>query len=147
MGREPRGCVDPAEADTVIAELTRDLLALVDLGSGRPVVRSVERSSRWHRRFDGDTIPDLFVEYWDWVTLQQTVWSPKTGIVHGLYTNWRSGDHRPDGLLLAMGPGIGANSAVGPVQIEDLAPTLCARLGVTLEDVDGRIVPWLAGRA
>ena len=147
MGREPRGCVDPAEVDTVIAELTKDLLALVDLDTGRPVVRSVERSNRWHRRFDSDTIPDLFVEYWDWVTLQQTVWSPKTGIVHGLYTNWRSGDHRPDGLLLAMGPDIGAHSAFAPIQVEDLAPTISARLGVTLEDVDGRVVPWLVGRA
>ncbi len=145
MGREPRGCVDPNDVDTVIAELTRDLMALVDVDSGRPVVRSVERSN--HRRYDGDTFPDLFVEYWDWVTLQQTVWSPKTGIIHGLYTNWRSGDHRPDGLLLALGPGIATNSAFAAIQIEDLAPSISARLGVRLEDVDGRVVPWLAGRA
>jgi hypothetical protein len=29
----------------------------------------------------------------------------------------------------------------------NFATTICARLGVTLEDVDGRVVPWLAGQA
>jgi predicted AlkP superfamily phosphohydrolase/phosphomutase len=144
MGREPRGCVHPDDGQ-VISELTKDLLLLVDLDSGRPVVRSVERSNRWHRRFASDTLPDLFVEYWDWVTLPETVWS-QTGIVHGLYTNWRSGDHRPDGLLLARGPGLEANKMFEPIQVEDFGPTIGARLGVRLDDVDGKVVPWLAAR-
>jgi hypothetical protein len=30
------------------------------------------------------------------------------------------------------------------IQLEDLAPSITARLGVTLADVDGRVIPWLA---
>jgi predicted AlkP superfamily phosphohydrolase/phosphomutase len=144
MGREPRGCVSPDQVDDVIAELTKDLLSLVELGSGRPVARSVERTHRWHSRSPTDTLPDLFVEFEN--VLAETVWSPKTGIVHGAYTNWRSGDHLPDGLLVARGPGIGSKVAKA-IQIEDFAPSIAARLGVKLDDIDGRAVSWLAGHA
>jgi predicted AlkP superfamily phosphohydrolase/phosphomutase len=143
MGREPRGCVQPGDIDMVCAELTKDLLSLVNLDTGKPVVKTVERSDRYHRRKPDDTMPDLFVE-WQRDALVETVWSPKTGIVHAPYSNWRSGDHRPQGLLLAMGPGIPTGTTLPSMQIEDFAPSLSARLGVELDDVDGRVVPWLA---
>ena len=54
-------------------------------------------------------------------------------------------DRRAQHLLLARGSGIPDNSAFPDLSLEDLAPSITARLGVRLEDVDGRIVPWLAG--
>jgi predicted AlkP superfamily phosphohydrolase/phosphomutase len=143
-GREPNGCVDPDEADQVCARLARDLLALINVESGRPVIHAVHRADRWYRRAPDDTIPDLFID-WERSGPIETVWSAKTGIVHAPYTNWRSGDHRPDGLLLALGPDIPSNTALPDLNLEDLAPSITARLAVTLEDVDGRVVPWLSG--
>ncbi len=145
-GREPRGCVQPSEIDRIHAEMTEDLLALVDAKTGSPVVRAVERSDRWYRRSASDRIPDFFVD-WQRTAPIETVWSPKTGLVHGPYRHWRSGDHRPHGLMLATGPGIPTSTALSAIEVESLAPSIAARLGVGLPDIDGVAVPWLAGRA
>lgn len=61
-GREPEGRVDPREAESVIAELERDLLALRDPFDGAKVVRRV-----WRREelYDGpfrSRIPDVLVD-------------------------------------------------------------------------------------
>src|SRR5262249_7030670 len=142
-GREPMGCVSPAEVDDVCRRLADDLMAIVNLDTGRSAIRAIERADRWYRRAGDDTIPDLFVD-WTHSAPIETVWSPKTGLVHGRYTHWRSGDHTPDGLVLAYGPGIPENTTLPGVATEDLAPSIAARLGVTLPDVDGHAAAWLA---
>lgn len=142
-GREPNGCVRPDEIDAVSRQLSADLLALVNVDTGGPVVRRLQPSNRWYRRSANDTFPDLFVE-WERSGPVETVWSPKTGLVHAPYTNWRSGDHRPDGLLLALGPGIPSGKMLPALDIEDLAPSIAARLGLSLEGVDGHPAAWLA---
>jgi hypothetical protein len=32
------------------------------------------------------------------------------------------------------------------IEVEDIAPSLSARLGVKMADTDGRTLPWLAAR-
>jgi hypothetical protein len=113
--------------DKVCSELSKDLLSLVNVDTGNPVVRSVERSDRWYRRSPEDTFPDLFVE-WHRSGLIETVWSPKTGIVHAPYANWRTGDHRTDGLLLALGPDIPSRQTLSAIDFEDIGPSITARL-------------------
>ena len=49
-----------------------------------------------------------------------------------------------NGLLLATGPGIAPGAASQAVSMTDIAPTVCARLGVELPDVDGRPIPVLS---
>ncbi len=89
-------------------------------------------------------MPDLFVE-WDREALVNLVWSPKIGIVHAPYTNWRTGDHHSSGLLVAAGPGLPSGALLPEIALEDLAPSLAAQLGVSLDDIDGRPIDWLAG--
>lgn len=144
MGREPQGRVRREEADEVIALLTQDLLALINLDTGRPAIRGVERADRWYRRSDRDTMPDLFID-WERDAPIETLWSSKLGLVHAPYVNWRTGDHRPGGLLIAASPGIPKGVLLPDIALEDLAPSLTARLDVALGDVDGRPVDWLAG--
>jgi predicted AlkP superfamily phosphohydrolase/phosphomutase len=139
-GREAAGLVEPgADMEAICDRLRRDLLALVNVATGRPVVRAVERIERYHARSPGDTLPDLLVE-WSTEAQIETVWSARTGIVHGPASHWRTGDHRPTGLLLAAGPALPAGADLGEIPIGDLGPTICARLGVPLEGVDGRPV-------
>jgi predicted AlkP superfamily phosphohydrolase/phosphomutase len=142
-GREPNGCVQPDELDAVVKRLTEDLFALVNVETGGPVVRDVIRADRWYRRGPRDKMPDLFID-WERNAPIETIWSAKIGVVHAPYTHWRTGDHRPHGVLLAYGPGIPTRTALPMVHIEDLAPGIAARLGVTLPDVDGRVPAWLA---
>jgi predicted AlkP superfamily phosphohydrolase/phosphomutase len=141
-GREPHGCVQRDKAGAVVEQVTQDLLALVNVATGARVVQAVHRADGWYRRSPTDTMPDLFVD-WERSGLIETVWSPKTGLVRAPYKNWRTGDHRPDGLLLTFGPGVPTARELPAIEIEDLAPSVAHRLGVVLEDIDGRPLPWL----
>ena len=140
-GREAAGHVRPDEVDTLVGSLREDLLALVNVETGDPVVRRVERAERWYpdRASDTDGWPDVFAE-WERSSIIETVWSPKVGLVHAPYREWRTGDHRPSGELLMAGPGL-PSGRLGAVDMADLGPTLAARLGVTLPGVDGRPFP------
>jgi predicted AlkP superfamily phosphohydrolase/phosphomutase len=142
-GREPRGLVPPEGLDALAASLTRDLRALVNMATGRPVIRGAEPAERWYRRRDSDTIPDLFLD-WERSGPIEKVWSAKTGLVESPYVNWRSGDHRPQGLLLAQGPGIAGGSTLAEMAIEDLPASLLARFGEDTADLDGKPAAWLA---
>jgi predicted AlkP superfamily phosphohydrolase/phosphomutase len=142
-GREPSGSVRPGrELDAICEQIRRDLLSLVNVETGEPVIRAVERTDVHYDRAPIDELPDLIID-WNRNAPIETVWSPKTGTVHAPYRHWRSGDHRPGGLLFAAGPNIPLRSNLGDVVNTDLGPTICAMLGHQLEGVDGRPVPTL----
>ena len=143
IGREPNGLIAREAVDETCARLAEDLRQLVNVNTGGPVIRSVERADRWYRRNENDTMPDLFIE-WDRTAPIETIWSPKIGVVHAPFVNWRTGDHRPGGLLLAVGPGIPAAGNAPEIALEDLAPSLAARLGVVIKNIDGRAIEWVA---
>ncbi len=143
-GREPRGTVAAGATTVLTARLSHDLQALINVATGGPVVRGVAASDQWYRRRNDDTIPDLFID-WERSAPVETVWSPKTGLVHGPYRLWRTGDHRPEGLLLAAGPGMMPGAAVPEIAIEDLPASLLTRLGCAGPDLDGKPAGWLAG--
>jgi hypothetical protein len=117
----------------------------VNLDTCRPVVRAVHRSHLHHRRSHDDHMPDLFVE-WERSVPIERVYSAKVGTVHTPYTHWRTGDHRPEGLLIAAGPGFEPGAEYPAIEVEDLGPSIGARVGVAVPDVDGAVVPWLASR-
>jgi predicted AlkP superfamily phosphohydrolase/phosphomutase len=144
VGREPEGQVRPgADYEAFCESLTRDLKAFVNLDTGRPLVRQVLRTSDlyWGERLAD--LPDLMVE-WDREAPISTVFSPKTGTIQGIFGGTRTGDHKPEGLLFAYGPGIAPGPLAQPVEITQLAPTIAARLGVTLPRADAEPVPELA---
>ena len=145
VGREPNGCVEPADVDALCARIEADLLALRHVDTGQPLVSAVVRADRDHQRSAQDEFPDLFID-WAREQLPEKVWSEKTGVIEAAYDHWRTGDHRVEGLLLACGPDIRPGKAPA-MNIEDIGPSLAARLGVTLDGVDGRTTSWLAGKA
>lgn len=110
------------------------------------MVKEVLRSDHVFPGEYRDDLPDLLVR-WNRDRLIRAVTSPKTGEVAGEDTGTRrSGDHRPEGLLLVRGPGIPAGPLRETVLAEDIAPTLAAMLGVTLATADGRPIPGLSRR-
>jgi predicted AlkP superfamily phosphohydrolase/phosphomutase len=143
-GRESAGKVAAgAELDELCGRLREDLLALVNVETGGPVIRAVERTDAHYDREPLDSLPDLLID-WNHDHAIETIWSPRFGLLHGPYTHWRTGDHKPGGMLLARGPGIGSGYRPEGLDIEDLAPSLAARLGVALDRVDGSPVDWLS---
>ncbi len=145
-GRESGGIVDPAELDALCTAVGEALLDVVDIDSGRPLVRSVVRSDTVLRRAADDRLPDLFVE-WERGSQIERVWSPTTGTVVAPYEHWRTGDHHDRGVFVARGPGIVPGRRTDVMSLTDVAPTIAAALGVELQDVDGRARWDLVGAA
>lgn len=143
-GRERAGRVAPGrEFNQLCHRLRQDFLTLVNVDTGTPVVERLERTDDHYTRDSLDALPDLLIE-WNNDHPIETIWSPRFGLMHGPYTHWRTGDHRRDGLLLARGPGLAPVDEPRELAIEDLAPSIAARLGVELANVDGAAASWLS---
>ena len=142
-GREPSGIVERGpELDALADELAGVLAELVNIDTGEPLVLGVTRGEAMHEFGDDDPFPDVLVE-WNRTAPIERVWSPRFGAIEVPRTHWRTGDHTPHGLFVAMGAGIEPGARGGPVDVEHLAPTICASLGVTLAEVDGRPIAGL----
>ena len=148
-GREPEGLVQPgAEMDALCDQLAQDLLQIVNLDTGKPVVKSIKRTAELYQGEFIDYLPDLLVEWSDDKPLSSTVTrnlgrtkvrlaSDRIGVVEGANTYCRTGDHRPEGIFIALGPGIKPGRLKKTVSIMDFAPTFTSLLGVEFPDVDG----------
>jgi len=138
VGREPNGRVERGEDyERFCRALTADLMELVNAETGRPLVREVLRVADLHQGPHLDALPDLLAR-WNREAPIAAVSSPKIGRIERPYLGTRTGDHRPQGLVLACGPGIEPGEIAAPVSVTDLAPTLAALLGVELPGTDGR---------
>ena len=156
-GREPDGLISPgAEMEQFCVRLSEELLALADADSGKPMVDEVMKTAERYRGDYIDHLPDLLVKWNEERALgSATCGSPggslvrirsdKIGLVEGVNQYCRTGDHRPEGLFVATGPGVRPGRLDRTVSITDFAPTFCELLGVTLEDVDGRAVTEIVG--
>ncbi len=156
-GREPNGILLPGkDADIFCDQLARDLLGIVDSATGMPMVKSVKRTSKLYEGERLDHLPDLLVEWNDekMVGAADTgnpdgsvlrLGSDKIGIVEGTNTYCRTGDHRPEGLFVARGRGIGPGRLERTVSIMDFAPTFTGLLGVALPGIDGKPIAEIVG--
>ena len=154
-GREPAGTLRPGtEADAFCETLAASLLNLTNAETKNPLVKAVKRTSELYRGPFLHYLPDLLVEWADDDILGSagcgnpaastlTVESEEIGQISGTNRYPRTGDHRPQGLLVAKGPGINAGHLGREVSLMDLAPTFTASLDVTLANVDGQVIPEL----
>lgn len=142
--REPNGRVSPENYDEYCTELSNELLELVNVGTGRPVVHRVIKSADIFIGARLDGLPDLVVE-WDASEPITEVTSPRIGTVKGDNPDHRSGDHRPTGLLVVTGPGTRPGYLGAPIQATDIAPTIASLFGVRLPASDGRVFSLVAG--
>jgi predicted AlkP superfamily phosphohydrolase/phosphomutase len=152
-GREAVGTVEPGpDAERLLARIAEGLCSFRDADSGAPVVADVVRSeaafAAGRRR---DLLPDLVVLWADSPAVQhRAIRSADLGTIlwptPGRSPDGRAGNHRGEGFLIAAGPGVHENTAVGSADIRDLAPTVCALLGIpTPWPMEGR--PLVAARA
>jgi predicted AlkP superfamily phosphohydrolase/phosphomutase len=145
VGREPTGCITPgAEQDAYCEALSRDLLELVNVDTGRPVVNNVLRTDRHYQGPYLDHLPDLLVE-WNREAPIAAVHSRKTGEVRGIYKKCRTGDHTCEGLFFITGPSVRPGQADAPVSILDFAPTFARLLDVNLPQAEGKPITSLIG--
>ena len=136
IGREHAGVVPAADYEAVRAQLTADLLDLTNIASGEPAVDRVVTAESAFPGRDPAWLADLYV-VWNYRSQIEVVYSPKVGAVEVPYNAVRTGDHRPEGLLLAAGPRVAPFVSDGRVGVEHIAPTVAKVLDVDLADVDG----------
>jgi predicted AlkP superfamily phosphohydrolase/phosphomutase len=146
-GRQPRGAVGPAEADALAAEIRRGLLALRSPETGAPLVAAVRGADEVYRGPRRSLAPDLLVEMADPSHHTVGLFDFTT---HKLLMKAfsMSGDHRPEGVLYAGGPGIAAGSTPHGARLADLAPTILCLLGLPAPaDLDGRVLEEILDRS
>jgi predicted AlkP superfamily phosphohydrolase/phosphomutase len=138
-GREPAGVVLPEEVDALSARIAEGLQSFRDAATGDPLIEEICRATSIFPSGERmDRLPDLVVR-----------WHPASGATHeaivsptlgriaratpGRIPNGRSGNHAPEGFLMAQGAGIssGARLEAG-ADILDLAPTALRRLGASV---------------
>ena len=144
-GREPAGRIAPGkEYEEFCSVLTRDLLELVNVDTGNPLVTAVHRASELYPGEDIGHLPDLFVE-WDRTRPITHIYSPKIGHLEKQYHGVRTGDHKAEGLFFAIGPSFHGGQLRDQVSVTDFAPTIAELLNVELSQVDGKsFLPLLA---
>jgi predicted AlkP superfamily phosphohydrolase/phosphomutase len=146
IGREPLGCVRPGhEAEMLLAEIERALYTLSDPDTGEPVVERVDRGPELYRGPAIHLAPDLVVS-WKPGYYALSHWSPNGTIFRG-HLRWEnsemvhSAEHRPEGILLALGPGIRKGAHITGASIIDLAPTVLHLMGLPIPSyMDGKVL-------
>jgi predicted AlkP superfamily phosphohydrolase/phosphomutase len=151
-GREPSGKVLPGpEADALCVQLKRDLMDIRDLNTGKRAISDVVRTRDLYRGDYLDDLPDVLVIWSADVPLGTAVvgkpgngkvrlGSDKIGVLEGENRYCRTGEHRPDGMFIASGPGVEPEALQRTVSILDFAPTITKLLDVDLPDVDGEAI-------
>jgi predicted AlkP superfamily phosphohydrolase/phosphomutase len=140
-GRELHGVVKPAEAEGVLAEIERELLALTDPKTGVKVVKSVRRGKDLFRGGRAAEAPDLVVGFeWGYrVSWQNCLLRPDEDVIIDNKFAW-SGDHCSVDPSLV--PGVLFSTArldpKTPPDVVDFAPSLLSIYGATAESVDGK---------
>lgn len=144
-GREPFGRVEPGpEADALLGELRRELLALVDPDTGVRLVDQVlaadELMPAGERSPD---VADLIVCFRQDIGRIEACASPRVGTVRIPFrVGDRTGEHTTASRVVVAGRGVGGPGAGLAGHAVDVAPTVLALLGVdTPAWMDGRPLP------
>lgn len=136
-GREPSGCVDPAESGRLVEELAGHLKeGLTDLNGERLQVEAIRHDEVYHGKF-ADNLPDLVIRVEDFRYLS----TDQIGVQHivGPATGMDMASHAPLGFLAFAGPGIPTQGRFAALNLLDVMPTVMDLLGAALPDeLDGR---------
>jgi predicted AlkP superfamily phosphohydrolase/phosphomutase len=149
LGREPQGIVRPgAEYEALRNSLVKKIEALRRPDSGEEVVNKVHLRENLYHGPHADAAPDLVIEWRDEAFFSTRPTADSTQIdgecpvkLSNLQT---TGDHRPNGILIAYGRGIREDRRIGPFDIKDVASTVLYAMGVPVpRNMDGRVLTEL----
>jgi len=147
-GREKEGIVEEGEEyNQICARVINGLKTFKDADTLEPVIESVNRKDQLFNKGKGyNNIPDLLVKWKSKPAASyRKIVSLEYGEIEwpmpGLNPDGRSGNHRPEGFLLAVGKNIKINSAFEKKHIVDLAPTILNMLNLEKpEQMEGKII-------
>jgi predicted AlkP superfamily phosphohydrolase/phosphomutase len=140
-GREPEGCVDPADYERVRERVAAALTTLTDPQDGSRVVDHVYRREELYSGPYLEEAPDLLVVMRDYAYMTRGGNElTSTRIVDTPAVN-HSGNHRLNGMLVMWGPGVRRGLRLRGSHIMDVMPTILQILGLPIpREVDGRVL-------
>jgi predicted AlkP superfamily phosphohydrolase/phosphomutase len=131
-GREPDGTVSAGgEHQQLVAMLEREFRALVNAETGKLAVEEVFRPQDVYPGPHSNELPDLAI-LWSSESPVNVLQSPSMGRLEARFVEQRSGNHRPEGFLLARGPRFKSGQRIIQGDVLQIAPTLLALHGVPL---------------
>jgi len=129
------------------------LTTFADADTGKPVVEQVIRSDQcFAPGAQGPALPDMIVQWSSQPTAaHRALVSPRFGTIAwpapGHNPDGRSGNHRPEGFLMAVGSHIEPGSPIQNGHIIDLAPTIYALLNLAQPaEMSGKALPGLLAK-
>lgn len=129
-GRERDGIVEPENYDELCDMIISGLNSFFDESTNESVIESAKRKDEIFEKGKGfDNLPDIVVK-WKFkpTSSYKRISSKKFGTFEfespGKNLDGRSGNHRPQGFLIAKGSGFNKNSEIPAKHIIDLAPTI-----------------------
>jgi len=144
-GRFPQGAVQPGrERDELLDFITERLYAASDAATGLPAVEAVIRKEDAFHGPYLDVGPDLLVHWHPKLVISELVHPGPDGnqqmVARPAAAPPSMGYHSLNGILLAAGPAIEANSTP-EAEIVDIAPTVLHLAGLDVpSDLDGRVL-------
>jgi predicted AlkP superfamily phosphohydrolase/phosphomutase len=149
-GREPQGIVESGEDyDQLVHELIEGINALRHPLTGKKLA---ERVFRREEIYSGPYVPeapdvlvlwgeDAFFAGNDVSDRRRYEQATRYEQVFRMVGHERTGEHRRDGILVALGPKIRKAGRIEPCEIVDVVPTMLYLLGQAVpEDMDGRVL-------
>jgi len=138
-GREPDGIVDPGDFEQVRDQVMDALSSFVDPKTGKRPVKAIYKREEVFKGKHADTAPDILME----PEVGYSLTHAKSALEDA---DWISGDHRPEGVIVAAGPGVKAFEQ--PPMLVDLAPTILAALQAPASiEHTGRVLHEVVGDA
>jgi predicted AlkP superfamily phosphohydrolase/phosphomutase len=147
QGREPAGIVQPsAEYEQLRQEVAAALMTMRDPETGEAMVRRVYRREELYQGPFLEQAPDLIIEWQDYAYWGRGQYDSHAPVFqaqrHFDFSDQPlTGSHRPEGILIAYGPGIRVGAEIKEaLHLVDLAPTILSLLGIAPSTVmDGRL--------
>jgi len=131
--------VDPADFEKVRDQVMDALSNFVDPKTGRKPVKAIFRREEIFKGKHAETAPDILMEPAETYSLTHA----KTALEDA---DWISGDHRPEGVIVAAGPHV--KPFEQPPMLIDLAPTILAALDAPASiKHTGRVLHEVVGTA
>jgi predicted AlkP superfamily phosphohydrolase/phosphomutase len=128
--------------DSPIFEKVRDevmdrLASFVDPKTGEKPIKAIHKREEIFKGKHADSAPDILMEPAEGYSLTHA----KSALEDA---DWISGDHRPEGVIVAVGPTV--RPFVQPPLLIDLAPTILAALGAPASiEHTGRVLHEVVG--
>jgi predicted AlkP superfamily phosphohydrolase/phosphomutase len=137
-GREPQGQVQPGtEYEQVRRTLRSELEALRDPITGNALVSDVHFREEVCNGPHLAGIPDVLFSLGE-ATVVPRPWLSPRRVFQPIWSRGWTGDHRPEGILVAVGPDVREATEIMARSIMDVAPTVLAAMGLPIPaDMDG----------